>query len=36
MSLLSHGIAVGIGYLLGTPQGRQRLNEVGRQAGEIA
>jgi hypothetical protein len=36
MSLFSHGIAVGIGYLLGTPQGRQRLNEVGRQAGEIA
>ncbi len=36
VSLLSHGIAVGIGYLLGTPQGRQRLNEVGRQAGEIA
>ena len=36
MSLLSHGIAAGIGYLLATPQGRQRLNEVSRQAGEIA
>ena len=35
MGLLSHGIAVGIGYLLGSPQGRQRLNQVGGQVAEL-
>ena len=36
MSLLSHGIAVGIGYLLGQPGGRARLAQAGRQAADLA
>jgi hypothetical protein len=36
MGLLSHGIAVGIGYLLGRPDGRARLAQAGRQAADLA
>ena len=35
MGLLTHGIAVGLGYLLGRPEGRQRLAEAGKQAAEL-
>lgn len=36
MGLLSHGLAVGIGYLLGQPDGRARLAQAGRHAAELA
>ncbi len=36
MTLLSHGIAVGLGYMLGRPEGRERLVQVGRQAAELS
>jgi hypothetical protein len=36
MGLLSHGLAVGIGYLLGRPDGRARLAQAGRQAADLA
>jgi hypothetical protein len=36
MSLLSHGLAVGLGYVLGRPAGRARLAEAGRQAADLA
>lgn len=35
MGLLSHGLAVGLGYMLGRPEGRQRLVQVGQQAAEL-
>ena len=36
MGLLSHGLAVGVGYLLGRPDGRARLAQAGRQAADLA
>ena len=36
MGLLSHGLAVGVGYLLGQPDGRARLAQAGRQAAGLA
>jgi hypothetical protein len=36
MGMLSHGVAVGIGYLLGRPDGRARLVQAGRQAADLA
>jgi hypothetical protein len=36
MSLLSHGLAVGLGYVLGRPAGRAKLAEAGRQAADLA
>jgi hypothetical protein len=36
MKLLSYGLAVGLGYLLGRPDGRERLAQVGRQAAGLA
>ena len=30
MGLFSHAVAVGIGYLLGSPQGRERVTELAR------
>jgi hypothetical protein len=36
MKLLSYGLAVGLGYLLGRPDGRERLAQVGRQAADLA
>jgi hypothetical protein len=36
MGLVSHGLAVGLGYLLGRPEGRQRLAQVGQQAADLA
>src|SRR3954467_1043949 len=35
MKLLSYGLAVGLGYLLGRPDGRERLAQVGRQAADL-
>ncbi len=35
MKLLSHGLAIGLGYMLGRPEGRERLAQVGRQAAEL-
>ena len=35
MGLVSHGIAVGLGYMLGRPEGRERLAQVGRQAADL-
>ena len=35
MSLIKYGIAVGIGYYLGRPDGRRQLVRLGQQAGEI-
>ena len=35
MGLASHGLALGIGYLLGQPQGRERLRKVGQQATDL-
>ena len=35
MGLLKYGIAVGLGYALGRPEGRERLGQVGRQAAEL-
>jgi hypothetical protein len=36
MGIMSHGLAVGLGYLLGRPEGRQRLAQVGQQATDLA
>jgi hypothetical protein len=36
MGLLSHGLAVGVGYLLGRPDGRARVARAGRQAADLA
>src|SRR5919107_3008773 len=36
MGLLSHGLALGIGYLLAQPQGREQLRKVGQQATDVA
>lgn len=36
MGIMSHGLAVGLGYLLGRPDGRQRLVQVGQQATDLA
>ena len=35
MKLLSYGLAVGLGYLLGRPDGRERLAQLGRQAADL-
>lgn len=35
MKLLSFGLAVGLGYLLGRPDGRERLAQLGRQAADL-
>jgi len=35
MGLASHGLALGLGYLLGRPEGRERLAQVGRQAADL-
>jgi hypothetical protein len=35
MRLVSHGLALGLGYLLGRPEGRERLVQVGRQAADL-
>ena len=36
MGLVSHGLALGIGYLLAQPQGREQLRKVGQQATDVA
>ena len=36
MGLVSHGLALGIGYLLGQPEGREQLRKVGQQAIDVA
>jgi hypothetical protein len=36
MSLLSHGLAIGLGYALGRPQGRARLAQAGRQVADLS
>jgi hypothetical protein len=36
MKLLSHGLAIGLGYMLGRPEGRERLAQVGRQAADLS
>lgn len=36
MGLLTHGLAAGLGYLLGRPDGRARLAGVGRKAVDLA
>ena len=36
MGLLTHGLAAGLGYLLGRPDGRERLTRLGRQAADLA
>lgn len=36
MGLVSHGLAVGIGYLLGQPAGREKLRQVGQQAADLS
>jgi hypothetical protein len=35
MGLVSHGLALGLGYMLGRPEGRERLAQVGRQAADL-
>jgi hypothetical protein len=35
MGLVSHGLALGLGYMLGRPEGRERLVQVGRQAADL-
>ncbi len=35
MKLLSHGLAIGLGYMLGRPEGRERLAQGGRQAADL-
>jgi hypothetical protein len=35
MKLASHGFAVGLGYLLGRPDGRACLAHLGRQAADL-
>ena len=35
MGLVKYGLAVGLGYLLGRPEGRAQLRNVGRQAAEL-
>ena len=35
MGLVSHGLALGLGYMLGRPEGRERLVRVGRQAADL-
>ena len=36
MGLLTHGLAAGLGYLLGRPDGRARLARAGRKAADLA
>jgi hypothetical protein len=35
MGLVSHGLAVGVGYLLGRPEGREQVRQVGRKAVDL-
>jgi hypothetical protein len=35
MKLVSHGLAAGLGYMLGRPEGRQRLAKWGQQAADL-
>lgn len=35
MVMLKYGLAVGLGYALGRPEGRERLGRLGRQAAEL-
>lgn len=35
MGLVSHGLALGLGYMLGRPEGRRYLAQAGRQAADL-
>lgn len=35
MGLISHAVALGLGYTLGGPDGRRRLGRLGRHAGAL-
>lgn len=35
MGLISHGLAFGLGYTIGRPDGRRQLTELGRKAAEL-